>query len=367
MNESFNKFKKRIWIEVIVKCVLAALACSLLAVNAVLLPCLLCGVHLLWVWYLLIALGAFAAGGGVAFLFFRTDDGKIAKRLDSELSLSERVQTAYVYRDSQDFMSALQRADAESALAKIPVNKLKFANLAVTIILAALLAIGVCALPVVTVYADASQTTSDGQTEPEDPPRPVTDWEWQALDELIEYVRSSQKADGNAKSGMLTALNGLRTVLLGGVSQNNLTIFVRNAVTEIRNAVNDANEQAGVSEEQKQNNGDEEEYVINKLYEIFGLQQGGGDQSDPSSGGQEPEQMISPGNNTGTGELIISGLPFFDPELGYVSSGDVATRDKYYAIVQQAMLEGTISRSEWELIVAKYFSDLKENEENEED
>lgn len=366
MNDSFNKFKKRIWIEVIVKCVLAALACAFLIVNIVLLPCLLCGVHLLWVWYLLIALGGFIAGGGVAFLCFRTDDSKIARRLDAELKLSERVQTAYAYRDKTDTMSELQRADAEEALAKIPVSKLKFGNLVVTVVMAVLLVVNVCALPVISVYADVSRGSSGETNEPQEPPRPVTDWEWQALDELIEYVRSSQKADENAKSGMVSALTGLRNVLLGGVSQSSLTSFVRNTVTEIRNAVTEANEQSGVSDEQKQKNSDEEEYVINKLNEIFGLSQGGDNQSG-SSGGQKPEQPVSPGNNTGTGELIIDGLPFFDPELGYVSSGDIETRDKYYSIIQQAMLEGTISRSEWELIVAKYFSDLKESEENGDD
>ncbi|MBD5131227.1 MAG: hypothetical protein HDT28_01340 [Clostridiales bacterium] len=364
MNESFDKFKKRIWLGIIVKCVLAALCCAFLIVNIVLFSCLLNGVHLLWVWYLLIALAGFAVGGGVAFLCFRTDDGKIAKRLDAELSLSERVQTAYVYRDSGGVMLDLQRSDAETALSNTP-NKLGFGNFIVTIILAVALAIGVGALPVIAVYADTSKNTPSGTVPPKDPPRDVTDWEWQALDELIEYVRSSKKADEAAKSGMVTALTGLRNILLGGVSQNSLTVFVRNTVTEIRNAVTAANEHDGVTDEQKQNNSDEEEYVINRLNEIFGLSQSGG--SDPSGGGeQNPEQPVSPGNNTGTGELIINGLPFFDPELGYVSSGDTETRDKYYAIIQQAMLEGTISRSEWELIVAKYFSDFKESENNEE-
>ncbi|MDE6294371.1 MAG: hypothetical protein K2L88_07110, partial [Clostridiales bacterium] len=305
---------------------------------------------MLWVWYLALALAGFAAGGGVAFLCLRTDDGKIAKRLDEELELSERVQTAYVYRDSDGFMSDLQRADAASALTEHSANKLGFGNLAVTVVLAVLLVLGVVALPVIAVYADTSKSAPSATLPPDDPPRPVTDWEWQALDDLIEYVRSSKKVDEQAKSGMLTALNGLKTVLLGGVSQSGLSVFVQNTVTEIRNAVTAANERRGITDEQKQSNSDEEEYVINKLYEIFGLRQSGGESSE-SPGNQNPEQPVSPGNNTGTGELIISGLPFFDPELGYVSSGDTETRDKYYAIIQQAMLEGTISRSEWELIV----------------
>ena len=47
-------------------------------------------------------------------------------------------------------------------------------------------------------------------TEPVDPPREVTDWEWQALDELIEYVKASEKADTVAKTGIVSELAGLR-------------------------------------------------------------------------------------------------------------------------------------------------------------
>jgi len=41
-------------------------------------------------------------------------------------------------------------------------------------------------------------------------------------------------------------------------------------------------------------------------------------------------------------------------------------REKYYSEIQKAMLEGTISREEWEEIVATYFADLKDKEENKE-
>ena len=64
--------------------------------------------------------------------------------------------------------------------------------------------------------------------------------------------------------------------------------------------------------------------------------------------------------------LKIDGVPFFDPDKGYVSSGDPEVREKYYSEILKAMLEGTISREEWEEIVATYFADLKDKEENKE-
>lgn len=361
MNSSFDKFKKKTWLAVIVKCSLAAAAAAFLSVNVVLLPCLLSGVRLLWVWYVLIGLVGFVAGGGIAFLCLRVDDGRIAKRLDNELKLSERVQTAYAYRDMKGDMLELQRADADAALGTASGNKRSLRNIVVTVALAAALVLGVVALPVITVYADTSANAA-APVQPVDPPRPVTDWEWQALDELIEYVKASERADENAKTGMVAALEGLRTVLLSGVSQSGLPVFVRNTVTEIRNAVNDANAREGVSERQRESNSEEEQYVVSRLYEIFALQQGDNGSTDTPDKPETPEEPVSPGNNTGTGELVINGVPFFDPDRGYVSSGDTETREKYYNIIRQAMLEGTISRSEWELIVATYFADLEGSE-----
>lgn len=355
MNESFNRFKRRVWRNVLIKCALASCATAFLAVDAVLLPCLLCSVHLLWVWYVLIALGGLTAGFGIAFLCLRTDDNKIAQLLDSEFALSERVQTAYVYRDAQGDMLQMQRQDADAALCKASVQKLRFGNIALAVILTALLVLSVAALPIIAVYA----ATPEQPVTPVDPPRDVTDWEWQALDELIDYVKASNKATEQAKSGMAQALENLRGVLKNGVSQSSLKEFVQAAVTDVRNAVSLANEQDGISDEQKTLNGEEEQYVIARLYEIFGLQQNGSDPSNPPPEGDKDEP-VSPGNNTGTGELVVSGVPFFDPEAGYVSSGDPETREKYYETIRQAMLEGTISRSEWEYIVATYFADLQE-------
>lgn len=359
MNEQFQKLKKRIRVETAVKCALSAAAAAVLAVNIVLLPCLLNGVHLLWAWYLLIALGAAALGGAVAFAFFRTDDKKVAARIDGELNLNERVQTALTYQGEEGKMLDLQRADTASALAG--VQKLSFRNLALTVILAAVFVLGVCTLPIVAVYADAGKGT--GVTEPVDPPREVTDWEWQALDELIEYVKASEKADTVTKTGIVSELEGLRSVLVAGVSVSSLPVFVQNTVSGVRNTVSAANEAQGVTEEQKAGNSEEGEYVVRRLYEIFALEQpSGGD--DPVTPPDNPDKPSEGGNNnTGTGDLVIDGVPFFDPEKGYVSSGDPEVREKYYGIIQNAMLEGTISREEWESIVATYFADLRADEE----
>ena len=354
MNEHFVKFKKRVLRDTLIKCGLAAVATALIAVNAVLLPCALCGVRLFALWYVLIALGGLALGGGAVYACLRSSESKVAKRLDTELGLRERVQTALQYSNEQSDMLLLQRADTKQALADIPVRKLPFRHLALTVVLAALCAFGAVSVPVIAVYGYADPAPKD--TVPVDPPRPVTDWEWAALDDLIAYVKASKKADTQVKTGMVQSLEGLRAILQSGVSQNGLSVFVQNTVSEIRNTVRDANERPEISDEQKVGNSEEESYVISKLYEIFGLTSGGGNDPGETPGENPGEENPEGPGGTGTGELLIDGVAFFDPERGYVKCGEV--RAEYKEIMQKALQEGTISQEEWEYIMETYFADL---------
>lgn len=357
MEEHFSRFRKKVWIDVTVKCLLIAFAAAFVTVNAVLLPCELNGIKLLWVYYVLIALAAAGLAGGIAFLCLKTDDKKIAMRLDRELGLDESVQTALEFAAESGDMLVLQREKTAERLSEISARSLRFSGLVLAVACAVLCVLGTVAIPVTCAYAPLA-FASDGQPpkEPVDPIRKVTDWEWSALDDLINYVSASKKADAAAKSGMLAELNGLKNVLLAGVTQNSLSAFVQNTVTGVRNAVSEANVSA--SKEQKELNSAEGEYVVNRLYEIFALKKPSegltpGDPNDPN----DPDKSDDPsGGNTGTGELNISDIPFFDGELGYVKMGEV--RDAYYERVQNAFAQGLISREEWEYIMLTYFADM---------
>lgn len=354
MQDSFKVFKKRIWLHILIKCAVFAALTGFTALFATLLPCKLYGVKLLWIFYVLITLGGGALGFGVSFLFLKTDDTKIARRLDEELNLNERTVTALIYSDEEGEMYSAQREDAASALAKIPAKSLRFKHLIATVLCAACALCLIIAVPVVAATVPPVFATADSTTE--EPERDITEWEWQALDELIEYVRNSQKADEATKTLMLNQLTGLRKVLEDGVSQSSLTSFVENVVLNIRNGLRDINE--SVSETQKTANSEESDYVITRLYEIFRISNKvdeGGDEEKPSE-----DDKTQSGGNTGTGELNISDLPFFDRELGFVKCGEV--RDDYYAKAMQALQEGLLTQEEWATIVATYFTDL--NEEN---
>ena len=157
MNKDFDRFKKRVWRDVFIKCGVAGLAAGFFAVAVVLLALKLCNVNLFWVFYMLIGLGGSAAVFCAAFLLLRTDDKKIAKRLDAELMLAERAQTALFYADESSEMLEAQRKDASAALSEIPTRKLPFKHLAVTVALICVFVLSVCALPIITSTVRAEE------------------------------------------------------------------------------------------------------------------------------------------------------------------------------------------------------------------
>ena len=111
-------------------------------------------------------------------------------------------------------------------------------------------------------------------------------------------------------------------------------------------------------EQQAAANTEESAYVINRLYEIFKIPPkvtDGDEEGPPKEEEKDPSQ-----GNTGTGELNISDLPFFDRELGEIKCGEV--RDEYYAKAMQALQEGLLTQEEWATIVATYFTDLDDKE-----
>ena len=149
MDKNFEKFKRKIWLDILIKCLCFALAAAMIAVNAVLLPCKLCGVQLLWVYYVRIGLGAFAICGGIAFLVLRTNDRKIARRIDNELHLEGRVETAYVFEGQEGEMLALQSENANKVLGGFSLLSLAFQSTIAIILACSIATAGIAGIPVV--------------------------------------------------------------------------------------------------------------------------------------------------------------------------------------------------------------------------
>lgn len=332
-----------------IKCASVGASAGLASVGALLLAAKLAGFEPL---LCLLGLLAVPIGGAVCFALTHESARRLSRRMDDDLELEERVQTMLEFDGAGGAMIELQRRDTEKRLSDIPVGRLKFRRAWLFILLPVL---SVSLLVGAVICPEAAEPEEPPM--PEEPPRDITEWEWQALDELIEYVRASD-ADGDImKPETLASLEGLRSLLLRGVSESSLSVFVSSVATDINNIATRANE-ADISEQQKLKNTALAEYTVSKLYEIFGLSKpvvddGDGEEDDGGDGSGNGEQ-----NSDGFGGISMAAKDeLFDPEKGYVPYGEVI--DERQADIEQAMRDGVLSDEEWETVMETYFGHLR--------
>jgi len=342
MQENFVKFKRRVRKVILIKCLIVGLSSALASIGAILLACKLTGNNPL---FCLIGLVCLFIGFGLSYLFLRTDDKKTAKMLDKEFNLHEKAQTMVEYGGEEGTMVNLQRADALEKMGDIPVKKLRFKNLCVYILIA-VLSLGLFVASIAVPSKDSGKEY--------DPPRDITDWEWQALDELIDYVKTSDADEEIMKPRTVESLTSLRNILLKGVSENSLKTFVSVTVSEVENILLDANSVVGIEEAQANINTEVKTYVVDKLYEIFDLIPPTAEE--PSDDNKDDDEQGGDGSG-GTGAVVMGAdEKFFDPEKGYVKYSEVI--GKYYEDMNDALERGLISKEEWESFLISYFEYL---------
>lgn len=132
MPENFNKLKKTIRRHAVIKSAVFGVALALILVGALLLAVklgdLLADASVGAVAGILAAAGIVAAflAGGLFYLAIRPVDLAVAKRLDGEFALGERVQTMVEYAGRESAMLTLQREDAENRLSAIGPKQIKY-------------------------------------------------------------------------------------------------------------------------------------------------------------------------------------------------------------------------------------------------
>lgn len=137
-----------------------------------------------------IAGGVFLATAVLLFFLLHRTDAGIARRLDSEFGLHERVQTAVAYRDEQSAMYQMQREDAESAMESVSGKRLKFGKtwiFAVALFLSCIILVASLIFKPLPVPPPAENPEEDDVI-----PYELSDIEEGAMLVLIEEVRNSQ-------------------------------------------------------------------------------------------------------------------------------------------------------------------------------
>ncbi len=126
MLKSFDNLKRKSLYAALIKSLAVGICCALLAVGAEMLVVKLAALKIAWYYYAIVG-AVFAAGGfGVTFWLVRPTDKRVAKKLDDEYVLKEKVQTMVEFYEKDGEMLRLQREDADVALKTLPSKKISF-------------------------------------------------------------------------------------------------------------------------------------------------------------------------------------------------------------------------------------------------
>ena len=147
------------------------------------------GIEFNVIYLVLIALGVMLLIVGLGYLIFKPNKVRIAKRLDKEFKMNEKVQTMVEFENEEGFMIELQRQNTLNILSDISVKSL---SMRFSIVLLILLVIS-CACGV-TAFALPSHEDLPTVETPE-PTYEVDDWTILAIKNIIDKVKTSTAED----------------------------------------------------------------------------------------------------------------------------------------------------------------------------
>lgn len=228
----FFKHKRRFLYKALIKSAICGVSVGLLAVGIVLLALKLNAITINAGYYVLICFGGALLCGAIVFLFFMPTDKYVAKKLDTEYDLGERVQTSLEFSQQGGVIVDLQRRDADDKMNNLPRLKPRFAR----IWQYCLIAVIALSISFTAFFIPAKQV--QGGTLPNDPvfddkdktPFKLTAFQIAALGDLIENVKESdltEKQKTGTVSQLEKLLETLRTAETMGEMRNsvNLTVY----------------------------------------------------------------------------------------------------------------------------------------------
>lgn len=223
MNEGFISFKKKILLRHLIVSLISSLSAFLIVFGIFFLLTKLKVTNINIGLDILFGVIAFGIVFVILYFGFKPKDKKIAKMLDKQFNLQEKVQTMVELKDNDSFIANLQREDCESKLKNISLKDLKF-KLPIFLILAAFLGV------TTTVVASAVPQKIIN-TDTDDPVIPTNEL-LKKLEELKTKV-SEYKIDSTLKSNYIAEIDNIITLVNNEASMDSLKIAASKAVDNV--------------------------------------------------------------------------------------------------------------------------------------
>lgn len=194
----------------------------------------------LW-YYILIGVLPALAVFCTLFFIFRPNSKKVARRLDEDYALEERVQTALQYSSQSGAVIELQRRNAEEILGSVTAAKGSYKRSPKNILAAYILPfvlvpiIALCVfVPAIAVPAKTEKPTPLSPPDPSDLPFVLTEAHKSGLNSLIDDVEASELSEG-----LKTKVTGYITDLISDLQAEDMTRGKMQ--TTVRNCIYDVN------------------------------------------------------------------------------------------------------------------------------
>ncbi len=210
MNEGFISFKKKILLRHLIVSLISSLSAFLIVFGIFFLLTKLKVTNINVGLDILFGVIAFGIVFVILYFVFKPKDKKIAKMLDKQFNLQEKVQTMVELKDNDSFIANLQREDCESKLKNISLKDFKF-KLPIFLILAAFLGV------TTTVVASAVPQKIIN-TDSDDPVIPTNEL-IKKLEELKTKV-NEYKIDSTLKSNYIAEIDTLINLVRTNNSSN---------------------------------------------------------------------------------------------------------------------------------------------------
>ncbi|MGN0818108.1 MAG: hypothetical protein ACI4L9_03980 [Candidatus Coproplasma sp.] len=239
MSVEFKKYKNKFLINAAIAASVCGISAGALAFGAVWLVLKLLDIGLSPLYYALIGAGVALVVGVILFFVFKPTEKSIAKRLDEELNLDERVQTMVEYRDEEGDMFDMQRQDACERLSQSPKIKPSLAK----ILKLAIMPVLACAVILTAAFVPAKKPIvppSDDGGVTEDDVYKIDNWQIASLNQLIEEVGQSSLREG-LKQSHVTVLESLLEGLQHTTTNSAMVASVRSAIAMLATATDGAN------------------------------------------------------------------------------------------------------------------------------
>lgn len=234
MNAEFEKIRKKIRLNTLIKSVLLGTSFGLLSVGVLLLVFKLKEIAFLPLYYILIGIGGAVLVFIASFLILNRNEKSIARKLDRDLGFGEKVQTMVEFKDEEGDMIALQRQDADERLGNASPKALKLGRLWQYFVVFAL----ATALFLVAVFIPVKEK----EPKPSEPEKgyEMSLYDLTALSNLIEEVRVSSM-EQTAKTKVVTELETLLTALKTTDKDATMRTLVIGAIVNVNTVAEEVN------------------------------------------------------------------------------------------------------------------------------